>query len=611
MPLREDLLTPIPGDNPSGTDVRYDTKLLLYDKIKEARRQDDALAQGDWQHERKVADFAVAAKLAQEALATRTKDLQLATWLTEALLNLEGFAGLRQGLTLCTGLVGGFWETLYPPIEDGDLELRAAPLEWLNTAIEIPLKSTPLVKSGYDWFRYKESRAVGYEDQVRTDKDRKAREQKISEGKLAAEAFDKAFAETPKAFYLQSEKELDGCLQALKSLDELSDEKFGSAGPSLGRLRTALEEVRHTVHALLEKKRETEPDPVEAVPAAAAGAADNSAVAASTSSAASGNGASGITISVLTCSEPADRRDAIAAVARVAALLRKQQPHSPAPYLMMRGLRWGELRTAAQLGDSSLLEAPPTELRQHIKRLALAKKWNELLETAENAMSLPCSRAWLDLQRLVVGACSALGDEYEPIAIAIRSELKALLSDVPQLLDATLLDDTPAANSETRGWLMQLMSPVPSSSQPAPEGQPAASSSNGHHPPPSWLEKSADAYVQAQEALKAGQPERAFEIMRREIARQDSGRGRFQRTLQLVELCVSAGKESIAQPLLDDLVQAIEDHKLDAWEDKGTVAAALATVMRVSQKVQNDEGEKRKLFERICRLDPVRALTTG
>src|SRR5579864_5872509 len=171
MPLREDLLTPIPGDNPSGTDVRYDTKLLLYDKIKEARRQDDALAQGDWQHDRKAADFALAAKLAQEALATRTKDLQLAAWLTEALLHLEGFAGLRQGLTVCTALVGSFWETLYPPIEDGDLELRAAPLEWLNTAIEIPLKSTPLVKSGYDWFRYKESRAVGYEDQVRTDKD--------------------------------------------------------------------------------------------------------------------------------------------------------------------------------------------------------------------------------------------------------------------------------------------------------------------------------------------------------------------------------------------------------------------------------------------------------
>src|SRR5947209_7521135 len=103
MPLREDLLTPIPGDNPSGAYLRHDTKLLIYDQIKEARRQDDELEQGDWQHERKVANFALEGKLAQEALATRTKDLQLAAWLTEALLHSDGFGGLQQGLKLCTG----------------------------------------------------------------------------------------------------------------------------------------------------------------------------------------------------------------------------------------------------------------------------------------------------------------------------------------------------------------------------------------------------------------------------------------------------------------------------------------------------------------------------
>ena len=37
MPLREDILTPIAGENPSGIDLRYDTHLLIHDKIKEAR----------------------------------------------------------------------------------------------------------------------------------------------------------------------------------------------------------------------------------------------------------------------------------------------------------------------------------------------------------------------------------------------------------------------------------------------------------------------------------------------------------------------------------------------------------------------------------------------
>ena len=606
MPLRDDLLNPIPGDNPSGVYVRHDSKLLLYDKIKDARRQDDELAQGDWQTERKMADFPLAKKLAEEALATKTKDLQLAAWLTEAQLHIEGFAGLLQGLNLCTGLVRDFWDTVYPPIEDDDLELRAGPLDFLGTGLEIGLKSRPLAKAGYDWYKYKESRSVGYDDPSRSDKERKDREQKIADGKMSAEVFDKGFVETPKAFYFQAEKDLDGCLASLKSLDEVCDEKFGSSGPALGRLKTALEEVRHSVHALLEKKRETEPDPVEVVAAADGGGGGGTVTAGAAVA-----GAPGITISVLTSSEPADRREAIATVARVAALLRQQDPHNPAPYLMMRGLRWGELRGGKGISDARLLEAPTTELRQHVKRLALAKKWSELLETGENAMSLPCSRAWLDLQRLVVGACTALGEEYEPIAAAIRSELKALLQDMPQLLDAVLLDDTPAANGETRAWLQQLGAPAAAAVDSTPAADGAAASSNGQGAATTWLEKPADAFSLAQDTLKAGQPEKAFEIMRKEIARQGSGRGRFQRTMQLVELCVSAGKDAIAQPLLDDLSAAIEEHKLDAWEDKEMVAAALATIMRISKRVLDDESEKRRLFERICRLDPVRALSAG
>jgi type VI secretion system protein ImpA len=144
------------------------------------------------------------------------------------------------------------------------------------------------------------------------------------------------------------------------------------------------------------------------------------------------------------------------------------------------------------------------------------------------------------------------------------------------------------------------------------EGADASANGQGVSPSASsWLDRTADAYALAQGTLKAGQPEKAFEIMRKEIARQRSGRGRFERTMQLVELCVAAGKEAIAQPLLDDLSAAIEEHKLDNWEDGEMVAAALATVMRISRRVLDDESEKRRLFERICRLDPVRALSAG
>ena len=72
--------------------------------------------------------------------------------------------------------------------------------------------------------------------------------------------------------------------------------------------------------------------------------------------------------------EPADRSAAVAAVAAAAQFLRKREPHSPAPYLMLRGLRWGELRASS---DPAVLEAPPAEIRRQIRALALKNKWAE------------------------------------------------------------------------------------------------------------------------------------------------------------------------------------------------------------------------------------------
>ena len=503
-------------------------------------------------------------------------------------------------------MVSSFWESIYPPIEDGDLELRAGPFDWLGATLELPLKSVPLVRDGYDFLKYKDSKLVGYEEQAQNDKDKKARAKKIAEGKLAPEAFDKSFAETPKAFYLQAEKNLDACLAALQQLDELCTAKFGAVAPSFGKLKAALDEVRLVIHQLLQKKREAEPDPVVASPEPAPVAQAQAAPPLT----AIGQGSEGSPIPVpvaMVSAEPLDRGDAVNSVARAAAFLRKREPHSPAPYLMMRGLRWGELRAAAKLGDATLLEAPPTELRQQLKRLALTQKWSELLDLGENSMALPCSRAWLDLQRLVVEALTGLGNEYAPIAGAIRSELRALLTDLPELLDASLLDDTAAANPETRAWLKQLLQGQPQENAPQETAE-SPGASNGQPAAPAWPAKARDSYSSAQEALKSGDAERAFQIMRLEIAGQRSGRGRFQRTLQLVQLCVSAGKDTIAQPLLDDLMSSIESHKLDDWEEKELVAAALATVMTVSKKVQGNAADRQKLFERICRLDPVRAL---
>ena len=595
MPLRDDVLTPIPGPNPSGENLKYNP---VYDKIREARRQDDDAPQGEWQRERKLADFGLVLKLAGDALATKSKDLQLAAWITEALVNREGFAGLHEGLKLIHGLIEIFWDTLYPEMEDGESELRAAPLDWVGIRLDEVVRRTALSKSGYGYFKYKESRAVGYEEQANESQSRmEARAAAIAEGKIAPEQFDKDFEATPREFYVAAVSDIDANLEQLDELAPLCEEKFGEFNPSFSKLRTALEEVRHTASSLLSKKSD-DGTPVEV----SEPELETSQLAPQIASYETPQPRP--IARKVTSAEPVDREDAISRIITIAAYLRREDPYSPAPFLLLRGLRWGELRAAGATLDTSVLDSPPTDVRQTLKRLANEGAWSELLETAEGAMGNSCGRGWLDLQRHVVRACEEMGSYYDTIATAVKSEVRALLGDYPDLPSVTLNDDTPAANTETQAWLKTIQPEAPelaaAAYQPSPEYQQEPSEELGT--------QEVDSFVLAMNAAKAGRGQEAIEILSAEISHQNSGRGKFQRKMQLSQLCMNIGHDAISKSILEELLQMIDRHQLEHWEAPEMVAHALSMLYGCMQKLNGDPVEKQKLYARICRLDPMQAL---
>ncbi len=93
------ILTPIPGDNPAGENLRY---TQTWEAIEEARKADDQLAKGDWKAkgELKTSDWFKVIDLSIDALTNKSKDLQIAVWLLEALLQKEGYDGLLVGLKI-------------------------------------------------------------------------------------------------------------------------------------------------------------------------------------------------------------------------------------------------------------------------------------------------------------------------------------------------------------------------------------------------------------------------------------------------------------------------------------------------------------------------------
>lgn len=463
------LLEPISPDNPAGVNLYYAPE---FDAIKDARRQDSNTVAPEkssdpaltnlrtlWERELKTADYKLVSKLIEDALTTKTKDLRLAVWLAEAWIYREGTPGLISGIQFIQALLEKFWDDLYPQVEDGDFEDRASPLEWFGSYFDpakgsspkLALCRLPLSKSKYDFFIYQESRKVGYEADVKDSEPRKKnRLALIAEGKVSAEAFDRTFDETPKAFYKQLDADYKAALECLRSLDDFCRARFLQNPPSFGALRKTIEEIANSVHILLTRKLKIDPDPVEEA-APETSAADSPTPGDSAEPAAAPTVRSA-TIDLSQFGGGAIKSPDQAQLHALAAaqFLRRNSPASPVSYLLLRAVRWGEVRELGEIKPAELF-APTGETRVALRNAAAGNNWQLVLDIAETAMSNLTGRGWLDLQRYSVRACEELG--HTSAAKALRSELKTFLADFPQLPKAILNDDTGAANPETLAWL--------------------------------------------------------------------------------------------------------------------------------------------------------------
>ncbi|NNC04821.1 type VI secretion system protein TssA, partial [Corallococcus exiguus] len=239
----EKLLAPVSEDAPAGPHLRHDQ---TYDDIREARREDDpALLKDIGRDQFKHAHWRQVAWLCQEALP-RSKDLQLAAWLTEALLELHGLQGLAEGLRLLAALADRYWDTAWPALEGGDVSPRVSVLEWLDRNATPRLKRIPLSQptggSGTaccyaDWERILHRE----KHEARSRDDEPARD---GSQPLDAQGFLSALRSTPAAFYPPLGKALREVDDAALEVESVFSPHLDEERPLLGQLRRALEDLR-------------------------------------------------------------------------------------------------------------------------------------------------------------------------------------------------------------------------------------------------------------------------------------------------------------------------------------------------------------------------------
>lgn len=348
----ETLLTPISEEAPSGENLRYSG---LYDEITEARRADDALLQGEWQTELKTADYRKVIELAVDALSTKTKDIQIAAWLSESLVKVYGFAGFRDSLKLVAALQDQFWDTLHPEIDEGDMEGRANAISWMDTQVSLAIKRVPVTQAGYGFLDWEDAKKFDIPedfsslDQEQAEKFQDLKEQAERENRTTADKWKKARAATRRQFCEEANYVLEECWAALKELNRVIEERYDrNQMPGLGQLNKSLDAVHTLVKKLLAEKRAEEPDP-----------SDDTAYDESSGETADGEtrrGSSGGSVS--------GRADALRKLAEIAAFFQRTEPHSPVAYLVQRAVRWGNMPLDSWLQDVIKDEAVLGSIRE-------------------------------------------------------------------------------------------------------------------------------------------------------------------------------------------------------------------------------------------------------
>jgi type VI secretion system protein ImpA len=134
------ILAPFAGDAPAGEDLRLDaTPQSIYYRLRDARaaaraqerasENDPAAGDTEFGHWRTVRQLSI------EALQSRTKDIEIAAWLTESLTRQEGLVGLAAGAAILKGLIEQCWDAgLYPSADETEPEARLLAISGLSGA---------------------------------------------------------------------------------------------------------------------------------------------------------------------------------------------------------------------------------------------------------------------------------------------------------------------------------------------------------------------------------------------------------------------------------------------------------------------------------------------
>jgi type VI secretion system protein VasJ len=303
---------------------------------------------------------------------------------------------------------------------------------------------------------------------------------------------------------------------------------------------------------------------------------------------------------------------------RIGAVLRDAKPDDPLAYRYGRMGQWlpvaGSPPTPAGDGKT-LVPPPPPHLKQRFETLVQTGDWLTLLREADNIGAEQL--LWLDPQRYVATAMGALG----VTAIKAREELllqvALFLKRVPNLPKLSFSDGTPLADGPTQMWIDSDVAPVLGGGDGGGGGGGGGAA------------LLAEPIKEARGLAVKGELSKAVDLVTAAASAAPTPSDRFRGRLAVAQLCLQAGKYSIARGQLEGLAEIIGQHHLTTWDP--WLCAEVYSGLFSSHKAMNDAlkpkpntpvipgmpppgpsaealAEQRRIFDQLCQLDPAEAL---
>ena len=265
-------------------------------------------------------------------------------------------------------------------------------------------------------------------------------------------------------------------------------------------------------------------------------------------------------------------------------------PNDPYCFAINRLTVW------SRVGAEPLHLAGKTELvpvdgsfKELLLDLRAHASWDDLLTRSE--LMLRSHPYWLDLCRFADESFSALGEQYARARAVCAWFTSAFIQRFPGIEELSYADGSPFADERTKEWLRSL----------------ALLHQGGQTP--SFEDSLNRSHEQALANVRTGNLPKACEMMEERMRTASSSRERALWRILLARILNEADQTSLARMHFDILLELLDNHKLEEWDEELALAVLCAAYKGMHPLGSESIADIRAmLLQRITRLSPSMAV---